>query len=140
MARLSYYPEGLNDPRMRIIRGATVEGAAGGECFSTSRAWATVSTQVPIRLSDCPDTYGRKFGAARAANMPGCAGSASGWGVVMSAWRLPGEMADWVTQAGNHDPFGKKICRYVPGGGAPSLCRALPSLTPGLVSRHHRLW
>jgi len=28
MARLSYYPEGLNDPHMRIIRGATVEGTA----------------------------------------------------------------------------------------------------------------
>src|SRR6185295_8345285 len=61
--------------------------------------WATVSTQVPIRLSDCPDTYGRKFGTARAANMAGSAGSASRWGVVMSAWRLPWEMADWVTQA-----------------------------------------
>jgi len=49
-------------------------------------------------------------------------------------------MAGWVNRAGNHGPFGKKICRYVPDGGAPSLCRALPSLTPGLVSRHHRLW
>jgi len=115
MARLSYYPEGLND------------------------RWHGDQAEAH-RLSDCPDTYGRKFGTARAANMAGCAGSASRWGMVMSAWRLPWEMAGWVTQAGNHGPFGKKICRYVPDGGAPSLCRALPSLTPGLVSLQHRLW
>ena len=38
----------------------------------TSSPWATVSTQVPIRLSDCPATYRRKFGTARAANVSCC--------------------------------------------------------------------
>ena len=37
---------------------------------STSSAWATVSTQVPIRLSDWPATYRRKFGTASAAYVP----------------------------------------------------------------------
>lgn len=99
------------------------------ECvsFSTSRAWATVSTQVPIRLSDCPDTYRRKFGTASAANIAGCAGSASRRGVVMSAWRLPWEMADWVTQAGNQVRSVKRsvaMCRTVAHRLCAGLCPA----------------
>jgi hypothetical protein len=35
----------------------------------------TVSTQVPIRLSDRPMTYLRKFGTASAANAPCFSGS-----------------------------------------------------------------
>ena len=46
------------DSRIGAYRAAVVRPRMVPECvsFSTSSAWATVSTQVPIRLSDCPDT------------------------------------------------------------------------------------
>ena len=64
------------------------------ECVSrsTSSAWATVSTQVPMRLSACPDTYRRKFGTASAANIAEDAEGRPGRVIVCSD-RLHGSQA-----------------------------------------------